>query len=468
MVTLTLLMVLGRIELSTSATAGVTLSTQDLPSSTTNLVSLSPQVSASLDLERSWSVGTLRARWVPLLVMPQLGNTPLPGQGVPAAATVSLQDLASFLEFESQPLAGTGPRFAARLYPFQANSRLVSFDWANAVTRVQAPVLSFDVRGDTVHAWLAARFSFGSPVNLGLTIASPVVYPEVLGGVGWSGERVRLEARAGRTQYGPPALSMMSEPLQWGFVAAGQGVFHLGEEVPAALDLVTYAQDPTRFARFFAPPAAPLERLAVTVSVEVGAGTQFVTRGSMPPGESSLLPGWVDLQARLRWKRSRFFLTARAQSSAFLTFDQVLLVNTLLSGAGSSTPLLAGYLGADHSFAGAKLTPQLLVRVVQPATVRSQFFGGNAPPPGLASSVLVLREGGRSRLVAGDPATRPTLGAKLALRWNPVEQLTVVGEVDVAVDLMEALLTDPLPLTPAGRAGDDLDTGAAGPLLAVS
>lgn len=453
MVTLTLLMLLGRTELSTSATAGVTLSTQELQSSTTNLVSFSPQVSASVDLERSWSVGTLRARWVPLLVMPQFGNTPIPGQGVPSAATVSLQDLASFLEFESQPLAGTGPRFAVRLYPFQANSRLVSFDWANAVTRVQAPVLSFDVRGDAFQAWLAARFSLGTPVNLGLTVAPLVVYPEVLGGVGWRGERVRLEARAGRTQYGPPALSMMSGPLQWGFVAAGQAVFHLGEEVPAALDLVTYAYDPTRFARFFAAPAAPLERLAVTVSVEVGAGTQFVTRGSMPPTESELLPGWFDLQARLRWKRSRFFFTARAQSSAFLTFDQVVLVNTMLAGSGSSTPLLAGYLGADHFFAGAKLTPQLLLRVVQPATVRSQFFGGNAPPPGLASSVLVLREGGRSQLVAGDPTTRPTLGAKLALRWNPVEQLTVLGEVDVAVDLMnEALINDPARLIPASRA----------------
>lgn len=453
MVTLTLLMILGRTELSTSATAGVTLSTQELQSSTTTLVQLSPQVSATLNVERSWSVGTLRARWVPLLVMPQFANLALAGQGVPAAANVSLQDLASFLEFESQPLAGTGPRFAARLYPFQANSRLVSFDWANAVTRVQAPVLSFDLRGDTFQAWLAVRFSAGSLVNLGLTVAPLVVYPEVLGGVGWSGERVRLEARAGRTQYGPSALSMMS-PLQWGFVAAGQGVFHLGEEVPAALDLVTYAQDPTRFERFFAPPAAaPLERLAVTVSVEVGAGTQFVTHSSMPPSESELLPGWFDVQARLRWKRSRFFFTARAQSSAFLTFDQVLLVNTMLPGAGSSTPLLAGYLGADHFFTGAKLTPQLLLRVVQPATVRAQFFGGNAPPPGLASSVLVLREGGRSQLVGGDPATRPTLGAKLALRWNPVEQLTVVGEVDVAVDLMnEVLINDPSRLVPASRA----------------
>lgn len=67
--------------------------------------------------------------------------------------------------------------------------------------------------------------------------------------------------------------------------------------------------------------------------------------------------------------------------------------------------------------------------------------------------MLVLREGGRSRLVAGDPATRPTVGAKLALRWNPAEQLTVLGEVDVAVDLMESLLIDPRPLTPASRAG---------------
>lgn len=453
MVTLTLLMILGRTELSTSATAGVTLSTQELQSSTTTLVLLSPQVSATLNVERSWSVGTLRARWVPLLVMPQFANIALPGQNLPTAATVSLQDLASFLEFESQPLAGTGPRFAARLYPFQANSRLVSFDWANAVTRVQAPVLSFEVRGDAFQAWLAVRFSAGSPVNLGVTLAPLVVYPEILGGVGWSGERVRLEARAGRTQYGPPPLSMMSGPLQWGFVAAGQGVFHLGEEVPAALDLVTYAQDPTRFERFFAAPAAPPDRFAFTVSVEVGAGTQFVTHSSMPPTESELLPGWFDLQARLRWKGSRFFFTARAQSSAFLTFDQSLLVNTMVAGAGSSTPLLAGYLGADHFFAGAKLTPQLLLRVVQPATVRSQSFGGNAPPPGLASSVLVLREGGRSQLVGGDPATRPTLGAKLALRWNPVEQLSVVGEVDVAVDLMnEVLISDPSRLVPASRA----------------
>ena len=189
------------------------------------------------------------------------------------------------------------------------------------------------------------------------------------------------------------------------------------------------------------------------LSLEVGAGTQFVSRASMPPGESALLPGWFDLQARLRWKRSRFFFTARAQSSAFLTFDQVLLVNTLLAGAGSSTPLLAGYLGADHSFAGAKLTPQLLLRVVQPATVRSQLFGGNAPPPGLASSVLVLREGGRSRLVAGDPATLPTLGAKLARPENLV--INVMGRVFMdALDDPFAAVERELNACPLGEAAD--------------
>lgn len=451
MVTLTLLMLLGRTELSASATAGVTLSTTELEGSTSAFVQMSPQLSVSLDLERSWSVGTLRGHWVPLLGMATPTNGLLQGQVVPGSVPVTLQDLASFLEFESPQLGGTGTTFAARLYPFQANTRLVSFDWANAVTRVQAPVLSFELRGDSVQAWLAGRFPTRVVSGFGLGAVLSPVYPEFLGGVGWASERVRLEARAGRTQYGPQPLVMGDSPLQWGFLAAGQAVFHVGEEVPAALDLVTYAQDPTRFGRFFAAPAAPHERVAFTVAVEVGAGTQSVSRAGMPPSQSELLPGWFDLQARLRVNRSRFFFTARAQSTAFLTFDQVFLVNTSVPGSGTSTPLLAGYLGADHSFERTKLTPQLLLRVVQPAVVRSDF-GGNAPPPGMTSSLLVFREGGVPQFIGGDRTTRPTLGAKLALRWNPVEQLSVLGEFDVALDLMnESLTNEPGRLVPASR-----------------
>jgi hypothetical protein len=463
MLSLALVVLLGGTKVTASATGGLTLTTQERADTTEPLVLGVPLLSAQLDVEKTWTVGTLRGRLSPLV---GLGPTFFFGGGTgqqpnpSAPPALQLSDLASFLEFESSTFGGSGVSLAVRLMPFQGNTRLVSFDWANAVTRLNAPVLSVDVRSASWHGWVAARFPLRGTVALGLGTTSVALYPEVLGGVGWRGERLRFEVRAGRTQYGPASLPMMMPamgPLQWGFLAAGQAVLHLGEEVPPALDLVTYGQDPSRFERFFAPQPVPSGDFALTASLELGSGTQSISRNVMPPTESGLLPGWVDLQARLRVRQTRFFVTARAQSTAFLTFDLVSPgAAALFPPAGESSPLLAGYLGVDHVFHRTNLVPQLLLRVVQPATIRPEMvsFGGAAPPPGLVGGRLViLREGGVADVRTTEQPPLPTLGAKVALRWNPVPALAVVGEVDVALDLMtEVLVNRPGLLVPAQRA----------------
>lgn len=462
MLSLALVVLLGGTKVTAHATGGLTLTTQERVTSTEPLVLGVPLLAAQLDVEKTWTVGTLRGRLSPLVGLGPTfffgGGTGLANPSTPPV--LQLSDLASFLEFESPTLGGSGVSLTVRLMPFQGNTRLVSFDWANAVTRLNAPVLAVDVRSASWHGWVAARFPLRGTVALGLGTTTLALYPEVLGGVGWRGERLRFEVRAGRTQYGPQALPTMmppTGPLQWGFLAAGQAVLHFGEEVPPALDLVTYGQDPSRFERFFSPPPVPTGDFALTASLELGSGTQSISRNAMPPTESGLLPGWLDVQARVRVRQTRFFVTARAQSTAFLTFDQVSPTTVaLFPPAGESSPLLAGYLGVDHVFHRTNLVPQLLLRVVQPATIRPEMpiFGGGSPPPGLAGAGLViLREGGVAELRATGQPPLPTLGAKVALRWNPVPALAVVGEVDVALDLMtEVLVNRPGLLVPAQRA----------------
>lgn len=445
-----LAVVLADAKVTASATGGLTVSTMEEVGSTNPRALAAPLVAARLDVEKRWSVGTVRARLSPLLSPAQ----PTFFGMVTTTPVLLLTDLASFLEYESPAFAGGDTRVAVRLSPFQGNTRLVSFDWANAITRTPAPVLSVDLHSGAWTGWLAGRFPAVTPF-----LMAPELNPEVLAGVGWRGERLRVEVRAGRTQYGrfpQPGLTSPGPP-QWGFLAAGQAVFHVGEELPPALDLVTYRNDPARFDSFFAPQPVPVGAVAFTASVELGVGTQSVSRtpGRLP-SESTVLPGWVDLQARLRVHQTRVFVTVRAQSSAFLTFDVgPRVASSVFPAEGESTPLVAGYLGVDHLFHRTNLTPQLLLRVVQPATLRPFPPGTDfvAPPGTPGRQGIVLREGGVWQ-VAGSPDVQPlpTLGAKVALRWNPVPALAVVAEVDTAFDLMtEVPVERPTQLVPGRR-----------------
>jgi hypothetical protein len=449
-----LALVLAEAKVTASATGGLTVSTTEELGSTRPTVTGAPLVAVRLDVEKRWSAGTVRARFAPLLSTAQPAFFGM----VTTTPVLFLTDLASFLEYESPAFAGGDTRLAVRLSPFQGNTRLVSFDWANAITRTTAPVLSVDLRSGAWTGWLAGRFPTGTPFMMG-PLAGPALNPEVLAGVGWRGERLRVEVRAGRTQYGrfaQPGLTSPGPP-QWGFLAAGQAVFHVGEELPPALDLVTYRNDPARFDGFFAPQPVPVGAVAFTALVELGAGTQSVSRApGRLPSESTVLPGWVDLQARLRVHQTRVFATVRAQSSAFLTFDLASrVVSSVFPAEGVSTPLVAGYLGVDHLFHRTNLTPQLLLRVVQPATLRPSPPGADfvAPPGTPGRQGIVLREGGVWQ-VAGSPDVQPlpTLGAKVALRWNPVPALAVVAEVDAAFDLMtEVPVERPTQLVPGRR-----------------
>ncbi|MDX2011499.1 MAG: hypothetical protein SFW67_14970 [Myxococcaceae bacterium] len=454
MLGLSMLVLLAGTDVTANVTGGVAVSSRESLESTDPALLAAPLLAGQVDLSRRLAVGTIRGRLAQVVTLGFLTAGQLPGPGMANALQpqpVQLNDLASFVEFESAKLGGSGPSIALRLFPFQDNTRLVSFDWANAVTRVNAPVVAVDVRSPSWFGWAAVRFPMRTALALNPALSARNLYPDVLGGLGWTGERWRVEARAGRTQYGREfdRTLMALGPEQWGVLAAGQVVFRVGEELAPPLDLVTSSADPTRFERFFAPPPVPVGAVAFTAALEGGAGTQFVSRFGQPAAENRLIPAWVDLQLRLRVHQTRLFLTGRAQSTAHLTFD--------LAGSGLLNPpeagsyaFLAGFVGVDHVFHRLNLTPQVLLRVVQPGAVTG-LLGIGTTNPRMPTS-YVIGEVGEVTLQSSSIEVRPTLGGKVALRWNPVPALAVVAEVDVTIDLMrEVIIAEPGQLVPRSR-----------------
>lgn len=453
MLGLSMLVLLAGADVTASITGGVVVSSRESSESTDPALLAAPLLAGQVELSRRLPVGTIRGRLAQVVTLGVLTGGQPPASGLTNALQsqpLQLNDLASFVEFESAKLGGSGPSIALRLFPFQANTRLVSFDWANAVTRVNAPVVAVDVRSPSWFGWAAVRFPMRTTLAINPGVGARNLFPEVLGGLGWAGERWRFEARAGRTQYGREIdRTLMFGPEQWGFLAAGQVVFHVGEELAPPLDLVTYGADPTRFERLFAPPPVPVGAVAFTAALEGGAGTQFVSRFAQPAAENRILPAWVDLQLRLRLHQTRLFLTGRAQSTGHLTFD--------LAGSGLLNPpeagsyaFLAGFVGVDHVFHRLNLTPQVLLRVVQPGAVTGLQGFGNANPR--VSTSYVIGEAGEVTFQPSDRALRPTLGGKVALRWTPVPALAVVAEVDVTIDLMrEVVIAEPGQLVPRAR-----------------
>lgn len=426
---------------SGAATAGVSVST------TTDTVAVLPILALKLGLTQVTPVGIVRGQLAGMVPFPTTGvvsGQPMPWTPVAPNAWFGI-DLGSFVEFERPFAEGGGWR--VRLEPFNPSMRLVTFDWANALGRVfpeqtgVSPVLSADLQRGAFAGFVSLR-----PTWRQNTVRGPrEAYVDVTAGVKLSSAAWTIEGRAGRFGYGPIPGFLPSGIVSEQFTVFGAArlSWTLGGGVEEALDLVTYAQDPRRFERFFSKLQFE-SPLAATLSLEAGTGGQPLRDPSRFMTTVFVPLGYADLQGRVRLNQTRLFATVRLSSFSFLQADVLGLPQGFAPPPDAMlAPALSGFLGVDTTLSRWKLTPGLLLRLAQPATLtRSLDFGGNAPPPGVApgTSVTVL-DGLNDASVIGS-APGPRFAAKASLRWTPVDQLAVVAE-------FELVLTGPR--TPAPR-----------------
>jgi hypothetical protein len=399
--------------LSVSATATGDLAWQ---SSSAGGSSLSPGLAARLDASKAMGVSTVRLRLA----------ARAPSSVVP---TRVVEDLGSWLELETRPWAGDGS-LTFRLQPF-TTTRLVTFDWANAQGRPLgapselAPVLSVDLRVGDVSAWAALR---AVARNDPLQATTVVDFDAFLGAeVTWS--QVRVEARAAALQFGlQPALAALGlKEDVWGLAGAARVTWDTGGGVDAPLDLGTYAQDPLRYERPFVPLRRSDTPVATTVSLEGGTGVERLASPDSPQAMTLQPSGYADVEVRLRLGDTRLSLVGRLATASHLQFDVPgLPPMTAISAGSSQTPKLSAYAGVDHTFRGVGLTPGVLARLDQGATLTRPASVGL---PASAESLMLTETNVVVALPPGVSA-QPDLSVKVTLRWAPQAPVCLLAELE--------------------------------------
>lgn len=324
--------------------------------------------------------------------------------------------------------------------PFSAVRRLPLFDWANRYglpppDSTLAPAVALEMRTGWGAVWLASRFR---GVLNGL-LNTTELRPDLFGGAQLTlpGGLV-LSLRGGFFQYGLiPLFAQQGIKLESrSLTGAMQLAWTYREPVGPPVDLTLYANDPTRFERFFTLEAreAPV---AAWVALEGGVATQSFA----DPAQFGVLKEqpawWADAQARVRLGELRLFATGRAQSVTQLTFDAPGIPQFFaLSASNTQQPALAGFLGADWRWATGHLTPGILVSVQRHASVTSPTFdfGGTNPPPGAGSRTVLVTTQRSFIILPVDEPVRPALSIRASLRWDPVPMLTALLFVDVERD----------------------------------
>jgi hypothetical protein len=314
-------------------------------------------------------------------------------------ATNPFQDLGSSLSFGFR--SDTFLReLRLTLWPTNADPVLPVFDWANALGRVSGPTPAVGLRAETSFGNLWATVRLRHPTDLGwIERENPLLYPEVFGGSDTSlPNGFEVGMRAGWFHDGEGSKSFVPEGTYNNSVHtltfAGRASWTHRESIGAAMDFDLYRTDPARFERFFAPETRR-EPFAVVLALEAGGADQSsVIAGPDIRSERHRDTVWVDLQARVRVRDVRLFLTGRLQTTNRFDFTEVRWGFTQDDGdIGAAQLTFIG--GFDWNWALVNLMPGVLLGVVN-------------TPSGFASSVLF---------------------AKTTLKWQPVPFFIAALEV---------------------------------------
>lgn len=359
-----------------------------------------------------------------------------------AASGVGFGDLGSRLRVGYRP-AGVVESVSLEILPFNSTLRLVSFDWANAWGQPglppypMAPVLTAELTTKALRFSFSARFKSVSNAVSSFNEVAPDFFAGVDATLPMN---LRFELRGAtlsRGLNGPLGGLGIALPL----TAAGAGArlsWNWHEAVAPAVDLTTYATDPTRFERLFVAETRRVP-FAATLGLEAGgAGQQLADPAAFGKGKTQLM-GWADFQARLRLHQFRLFGTLRVQSVTHPIFDfPGVPPGTAFAADTVTSPAVVGFLGADYAIRALRLTPGVLLRIVEPAWVGFPRlpFGGDSPPPAeQGTRYTYWLPSGIFGIVPAGRRVAPILGAKASARWDVVSFVSVVTELDVEVDL---------------------------------
>ena len=232
---------------------------------------------------------------------------------------------------------------------------------------------------------------------------------------------LRIEAEGARAEEGfNPEEQVLGLPIaEWG--VAARVMFHRGLSIGPQTDYARYQRDPAVWEKLLQP-----ELYDDALSASVAAELLYVKQGGLASTENfgwavtQSAPGYA-LDARLKWRRTRFYLRAQVRSLALIQADALgFPADEAFSSSDELGDELSATVAADHAFELTHLTPGIEAGLTRPASFTPPpRFGGNNPSNEFSGTrAVVFTDTNQFEALPVDAEPGLIAFAKLSLRWD--------------------------------------------------
>jgi hypothetical protein len=253
-----------------------------------------------------------------------------------------------------------------------------------------------------------------------------------LGGLGVDPlKNLRFDAGAGYFQQGKFNLDDVRGRPVFTYGASGRVVVHQDMPVPQSVDFLLYKNDPNAPMIMFKPENYVPNKLAWSVSAEVDVLNQHLKNFDITGDVRDQTAYATALQAVVKQGYLRLSATGIMRNLNYVVRNVPGFIpfETLPQNA-KTDPELFGAVSADYYIKSLRLTPGIGGGVQLPSTFKSEFTDGGVP----ASRTLVIRSQGDESILPYDANRTPIYQARLSMRWNISEIVSVVGWVQFVRD----------------------------------
>ncbi len=354
-----------------------------------------------------------------------------------AARDGKLQDAGTYLLVRYEE-PGTKGEFSLTMFPVSTDrfrlGYLYDLTWGGADTfasayRQMTPGIKFNYRAPDLYAFLGfktARVLTNPPPGSNKGRENETVYA-MLGGFGWTpGEKFSIEANGGYFQMGEnPNLGVEGEMVH--LLGISSRIAYMeGMKLGMSADLRLFRSDPEFVESLMARPSYK-PGFHYLVSLE----GNFLEQSLSDPdkyGTTVFQPAYAGaLNFKMQKDLARFTFTLFSRSLSFILLNVPSYVPyQAMSADLENTPEVFAALGGDYYFPKAHLTLGATLGLQMPAAAKVHLTattGASEVDLGIRT-IVVRNEGELSVLPDGEDAL-PIFGAKLNLKWDLSEMMSM-------------------------------------------
>jgi hypothetical protein len=360
------------------------------------------------------------------------------GQVGPSLSKVdaSIQDDGSYLRitgyFDRERM--TGPNLSFTMFPFDSQRFLLGFSYdltwggERMFPTNFGPVPGFKLNLDLDEAYFFAGFKTQPRIMQYYDNQVENQYGVLWGG-GLRAGPFFFDANGGLFDRGHFDIQQQLDSTIYAMGGSAQIGLDFGDEIGESVDFRLYRNDPDALEK-------ASEQIDYTQGVHFHWGTEFtgVAQTAIEfEDPSSTINSWAtagDTNIKLRINRFRVKADVVYRSLNFLVFNTPGLTPYYsLSDALDTQPQFYGAVGVDYFIEPARLTPGIIVGLMQPAAAR-----GGEDLVGAFDGVVVVRDANDLEFLPAGTDPFQILSLKGTLRWDLSQMLAVMTEVSFTLD----------------------------------